>query len=113
MDQIEGIAQQKQQEGDLEKSYDTWEEYTPYTLKKRKSTKLLVSEQKKKQTSWAKLAETKEKWTEIKLRQEVEFAKKEHELRVAQMQDTHELQKQFSVEKHELEILILRKQLNL
>lgn len=57
MDQIEGIAQQKQQEGDLEKSYDTWEEYTPYTLKKRKSTKLLVSEQKRNKQagrSWQK-----------------------------------------------------------
>ncbi|XP_036347966.1 myb/SANT-like DNA-binding domain-containing protein 3 [Rhagoletis pomonella] len=87
--------------------YEPWEHYTPMQLKTPKNKKLCTESVNRKHTSWAKLAGIKSKWTEIKLKEEVEFAKIEHTLRITQMKEVHELQKQFASEKHALEMRIL------
>ncbi|XP_054086303.1 myb/SANT-like DNA-binding domain-containing protein 3 [Zeugodacus cucurbitae] len=53
----------------------------------------------------------KAKWTEKKLKEEIEFTKIEHTLRVQQMKEAHELQQKFIIEKHVLEMRILEDQL--
>lgn len=111
------------QEEEAKEEYKSWESYTPNDLKNKKHKKLITESENSKQTSWAKLAEIKSKWTDKKLSQETGFAKTEHELRVAQMKqmhhlqtanivEMHNLQKQQLIEKHDIEMRILQKQLN-
>lgn len=79
-------------------------------LKSDKNEKLKFgNSEPSKKTGWAKLAEIKSKWTQIKLKQEVDAIKAEHDLRMTQMTELHELQKHCISEKHQLEIAILKK----
>lgn len=100
----------------------SWEKYAAKDFKAPKSKKLSFGTPKKKQTSWTQLAEIKAKWSEKKLKQEIDFTKAEHELRIANMSEIqklqagsitelHDLQKRFLTEKHALEIAILQEQL--
>ncbi|XP_054083141.1 uncharacterized protein LOC128920246 [Zeugodacus cucurbitae] len=85
--------------------FEPWEHYTPMQLKTPKNRKLCPESVNKKHTSWAKLADIK------KMKEEIEFTKIEHTLRVQQMKEAHELQQKFIIEKHVLEMRILEDQL--
>ncbi|XP_036329412.1 uncharacterized protein LOC118741521 [Rhagoletis pomonella] len=97
-----------QNDGVIEKDFETWEKYTPVQLKTCKNKKLCLDTGKAKQSSWTKLAELKAKWSESKMKQELEFAKTEHLLRVANMKELHELQIKTTSEKHNLEMRVLQ-----